>query len=75
MVVSAISMCVCSLAKSFKDAQNYITPVMLIIMIPNLGIPISFAIPAVNVIKPIDISIEIIFKNAVTTAQNDTATR
>lgn len=35
MVVSAISMCVCSLAKSFKDAQNYITPVMLIIMIPS----------------------------------------
>ena len=28
-------MCVCSLAKSFKDAQNYITPVMLIIMIPS----------------------------------------
>ena len=25
MVVSAISMCVCSLAKNFKDAQNYIT--------------------------------------------------
>lgn len=35
MVVSAISMCVCSLAKSFKDAQNYITPVMLIVMIPS----------------------------------------
>ncbi|WP_286317177.1 ABC transporter permease subunit/CPBP intramembrane protease, partial [Romboutsia ilealis] len=35
MVVSAISMCVCSLAKSFKDAQNYITPVILIIMIPS----------------------------------------
>lgn len=35
MVVSAVSMCVCSLAKSFKDAQNYITPVMLLIMIPS----------------------------------------
>lgn len=35
MVVSAISMCICSLAKSFKDAQNYITPLMLIIMIPS----------------------------------------
>ncbi|RDY23934.1 CPBP family intramembrane metalloprotease [Romboutsia maritimum] len=35
MVVSAISMCVCSLAKSFKDAQNYITPVMLLVMIPS----------------------------------------
>lgn len=35
MVVSAISMCVCSLAKSFKDAQNYITPVTLFVMIPS----------------------------------------
>lgn len=34
MVISAVSMCVCSLAKSFKEAQNYITPVMLIVMIP-----------------------------------------
>lgn len=35
MVVSAISMCVYSLDKSFKDAKNYITPVMLIVMIPS----------------------------------------
>lgn len=35
MVVSAVSMCVCSLAKSFKDAQNYITPVSLLVMIPS----------------------------------------
>ncbi len=35
MVVSAISMCVCSLAKSFKDAQNYMTPIMLLVMIPS----------------------------------------
>ncbi|WP_283592709.1 ABC transporter permease subunit/CPBP intramembrane protease [Paraclostridium bifermentans] len=35
MVVSAVSMCVCSLAKSFKDAQNYITPVTLFVMIPS----------------------------------------
>lgn len=35
MVVSAISMCVCSLAKSFKDAQNYITPITLLVMIPS----------------------------------------
>lgn len=35
MVVSAVSMCVCSLAKSFKDAQNYITPVMLFVMLPS----------------------------------------
>ena len=35
MVVSAVVMCVCSLAKNFKDAQNYITPVMLLVMIPS----------------------------------------
>ena len=35
MVVSAVSMCVCSLAKSFKDAQNYITPVMFLVLIPS----------------------------------------
>lgn len=35
MVISAISMCVCSLAKSFKDAQNYITPVMFCVLIPS----------------------------------------
>ncbi len=35
MVVAAISMCVCSLAKNFKEAQNYITPIMFIVMIPS----------------------------------------
>ncbi|WP_122640011.1 ABC transporter permease subunit/CPBP intramembrane protease [Romboutsia sp. Marseille-P6047] len=35
MVISAVSMCVCSLAKSFKDAQNYITPVMFLVLIPS----------------------------------------
>lgn len=35
MVVSAVSMCVCSLARSFKDAQNYITPIMLLVMLPS----------------------------------------
>lgn len=57
MVVSAISMCVCSLAKSFKDAQNYITPVMLLVMIPSYVSMVpnikldSFtaAIPVVNI--------------------------
>ena len=57
MVVSAISMCVCSLAKSFKDAQNYITPVMLLVlipsyvsMIPNINLNRTTAIiPVVNI--------------------------
>ncbi|MDF2615109.1 MAG: ABC-type transport system, permease [Clostridia bacterium] len=35
MVVAAISMCVCSLAKNFKEAQNYITPIMFGVMIPS----------------------------------------
>ena len=35
MVVSAISMCVCSFAKNYKEAQNYISPIMLILMIPS----------------------------------------
>lgn len=57
MVVAAISMCVCSLAKSFKDAQNYITPLMLVIMIPSYVsmIPnivldrVTAVIPVVNI--------------------------
>lgn len=57
MVVSAVSMCVCSLAKSFKDAQNYITPVMFLVlipsyasMIPNMNLTRTTAvIPVVNI--------------------------
>ncbi len=57
MVVSAVSMCVCSLAKSFKDAQNYITPVMFFVlipsyasMIPNITLDRTTAvIPVVNI--------------------------
>ncbi|MCR1824945.1 ABC transporter permease subunit/CPBP intramembrane protease [Terrisporobacter muris] len=57
MVVSAVSMCVCSLAKSFKDAQNYITPVMFLVlipsyasMIPNMTLDRTTAIiPVVNI--------------------------
>ncbi|MGL5327819.1 MAG: ABC transporter permease subunit/CPBP intramembrane protease [Peptostreptococcaceae bacterium] len=35
MVISAVSMCVCSFAKSFKDAQNYMTPIMFLVLIPS----------------------------------------
>ena len=57
MVVSAVSMCVCSLAKSFKDAQNNITPVMFLVlipsyasMIPNLNLDRTTSIiPVVNI--------------------------
>ena len=58
MIIAAISMCVCSLAKSFKEAQNATTPVMLIgmvlsysSMIPNLELNnITANIPVVNVV-------------------------
>lgn len=57
MVVSAVSMCVCSLAKSFKDAQNYITPVMFLVLIPSYASMIptmslnstTAVIPVVNI--------------------------
>lgn len=35
MVISALSMCLCSFAKSYKEAQNYITPLTLLTMIPS----------------------------------------
>ncbi|NLK20733.1 MAG: CPBP family intramembrane metalloprotease [Epulopiscium sp.] len=57
MVVSAVSMSVCSLAKNFKEAQNYITPIMFIVMIPSYAsiIPsmelngLNATIPVVNI--------------------------
>ena len=56
-VVSALAMCVCSFAKTFKEAQNYITPLMLVIMvpayismIPNISLSrITATIPVVNI--------------------------
>lgn len=42
--ISAISMCVCALAKSYKEANNYLTPLTLIVMFASF---ISF-IPNVN---------------------------
>lgn len=35
-LITAISMCFCIFAKSFKEANNYITPVMLIVMIASM---------------------------------------
>ncbi|MGL5346312.1 MAG: ABC transporter permease subunit/CPBP intramembrane protease [Peptostreptococcaceae bacterium] len=59
MVVSALSMCVCSFAKSFKDAQNYITPLMLLIMIPSYAsmVPAMKLTPTTSVIPVINISL------------------
>ena len=57
MFVTAVCMSTCVFAKSFKDANNYITPVMLVLMflsyapmLPDLELDITTAaIPVVNV--------------------------
>ncbi|MDU1175518.1 ABC transporter permease subunit/CPBP intramembrane protease [Peptostreptococcus anaerobius] len=58
LVISAISMCVCSFAKNYKQAQAYLTPLMLVTMIPAYAsmIPMlkldstTALIPVVNVV-------------------------
>lgn len=55
--ISAISMCVCALAKSYKEANNYLTPLTLVVMfasfigfIPNVTLNTNTAIiPVANV--------------------------
>lgn len=57
LLVTAFSMCFCIFAKSFKEANNYITPVMLVVMfasmaamLPSLQLDYQTAlIPIVNV--------------------------
>lgn len=57
LFVTAVCMCVCIFAKSFKEANNYITPVMLIFMfasfvtmIPNVELTaLTATIPVVNI--------------------------
>ena len=55
--ISAITMCVCAFAKTYKEANNYITPLMLVIMfasfvgfIPNVELNSNMAlVPVVNI--------------------------
>lgn len=55
--ISAITMCVCAFAKSYKEANNYITPLMLVVMfasfvafIPNIEMDVQMAlIPVANI--------------------------
>ena len=55
--ISAISMCVCVFAKSYKEANNYITPLTLVVMfasmvslVPNAVLNSNMAlIPVVNI--------------------------
>lgn len=57
LLLSALSMCFCSFARSFKEANNYITPLMLVVMlasyvgfIPNVELTTTTAvIPVVNI--------------------------
>lgn len=57
LFVTAVCMCVCIFAKSFKEANNYITPVMLVFMfasfvtmIPNVELTaLTATIPIVNI--------------------------
>lgn len=57
LLMSAVVMCVCAFAKSFKEANNYVTPLMLVVMltgyigfIPNIELnAITAVIPVANV--------------------------
>lgn len=57
LFMSAITMCVTSFAKSFKEANNYITPLLLVVMftgyigfIPNIELTaLTASIPVVNI--------------------------
>ena len=57
LFISAVTMCVTSFAKSYKEANNYITPLMLIVMfigyvgfIPNLELTQTMSmIPVANI--------------------------
>lgn len=57
LFISAITMCVTSFAKSYKEANNYITPLMLVVMfvgyagfIPNLELTRTMAmVPVANI--------------------------
>lgn len=57
LFITAIVLCVCIFAKSFKEAQNYSTPIMLVVMLasyvgfmPNVELTTQTAvIPVVNI--------------------------
>ena len=58
MFLSALCLCICIFAKSFKEAQNYSTPLLLVVMmigyvgfIPDIELNSTYAvIPIVNVV-------------------------
>lgn len=58
MLMSALCLCICIFAKSFKEAQNYTTPLLIVVMlvsyvgvIPDLSLDSTYAvIPIANVV-------------------------
>lgn len=58
LVIAALSLCVCSFARTYKQAQGYLTPLMLVTMIPAYASmipmlklnPANSVIPVVNVV-------------------------
>lgn len=58
MLMSALCLCICIFAKSFKEAQNYTTPLLIVVMlvsyigvIPDLTLDSTYAmIPIANVV-------------------------
>ena len=54
LLVTAVCMCVCIFAKSFKEANNYITPVLLIFMFSSYaGMLPDFKLTAATAAVPI----------------------
>lgn len=58
MLMSALCLCICIFAKSFKEAQNYTTPLLLVVMlvsyigvIPDISLNSTYAvIPIANIV-------------------------
>lgn len=58
LFMSAVVMCICAFAKSFKEANNYVSPIMIVVLlvgyvgfIPNVKLTTTMSlIPVVNVV-------------------------
>lgn len=58
MFMSALCLCICIFAKSFKEAQNYVSPLMIVVMLvsyigflPDLSLDSTYAVvPIANIV-------------------------
>lgn len=58
MLMSALCLCICIFAKSFKEAQNYVSPLMIVVMLvsyvgflPDLSLDSTYAVvPIANIV-------------------------